>query len=257
VESFIIPYASGAAIPPEAAAHFAECERCRRLALALSAQQDPAPPSKEQLKRIETAILADLTPVKPLAPAGLRFAMFLLAVLLVSAVGAAALGTAGWHALGLLQKLTVFVALAAGASGLAFSAGRQMIPGRSLLIPPYWLVAGVFAVLTVLVLGLFHPRPESTFVATGLVCLRIGLGYAAPAAFLFWLLLRRGAILDPPMTGATAGALAGLTGLTVLEIFSPNLNLFHILIWHFGAAFTSVAAGLAIGKFAVSSARKP
>jgi hypothetical protein len=250
VESLIIPYASGAAIAPEAAAHIAGCERCRRLAEVLAETRQVAPPSQEQLKRIETGILADLKPVKPLAPTWLRFCALMLVLMAVAAVGAAALGIAGWRALSILQKIAVFAALAAGACLLGLSAGRQIVPGQRFLLPAYWLVAGVFGALTGIVSGLFHPRPESTFVATGLVCLRIGLEYAAPAALLLWLMLRRGATLNPIWTGATAGMLAGLTGLTVLEIFCPNMNEYHILAWHLGAALVSAASGIAIGGIA-------
>jgi len=104
------------------------------------------------------------------------------------------------------------------------------------------VIIGMFATL-------LRPHSDPTFVATGLVCLRIGLECAVPAALLLWLLLRRGAILNPIFTGATVGALAGLSGLTVLEIFCPNLNEYHILVWHVGAALASAVGGAAIGTF--------
>ena len=85
---------------------------------------------------------------------------------------------------------------------------------------------------------------------TGLLCLEIGLACAIPAAALLWLVLRRGAILSPVLTGATAGALAGLSGLTVLEVFCPNLNKYHILVWHLGAVLASIIGCLAIGLLA-------
>jgi len=106
------------------------------------------------------------------------------------------------------------------------------------------------AILFVLAAGfavLFHPIEEATFVATGLVCLRIGLECAIPAALAVWLILRRGAFLTPLVTAATTGALAGLSGLVVLEIFCPNLNVYHVLIWHLGAALASAVGGLAAG----------
>ena len=248
VESLLIPYASGAAIPPEAVAHIAGCELCQRLAMTFAKRHDVLPPSQELLRGIESTILSDLKPVKPLAAPGARHWLFMLIVVLAAMVGAATLGTAGWHALSIPQKLAVFAVLASGAFALGASASRQVIPGRTLVVPPYWLVAAVFGVFAGVVLGLFHPRPESTFLATGLVCIRIGLEYAVPSGALYWLLLRQGAILNPMLTAATTGALAGLTGLTVLEIFCPNLNEFHILTWHLGAALISAAAGFTIGR---------
>jgi Negative regulator of sigma F len=47
--------------------------------------------------------------------------------------------------------------------------------------------------------------------------------------------------------GATIGALAGLSGLAVLGLFCPNLNEYHILVWHFGSVLVSTGGGLAIG----------
>ena len=57
----------------------------------------------------------------------------------------------------------------------------------------------------------------------------------------------RGAILFPKFIGAAAGALAGLIGLSVLEINCPNLNVFHILVWHGGVVLVSSSAGALLG----------
>jgi hypothetical protein len=58
------------------------------------------------------------------------------------------------------------------------------------------------------------------------------------------------------LTGATAGALAGLSGLTVLEVFCPNLNKYHVLVWHLGAVLTSIIGCVAIGLLAEYSGWK-
>jgi hypothetical protein len=250
VEAQLMRYASGAAVPPEAAIHIGGCEPCRRLVQAVRESRSIAPPSADEVKKIEAGILADLRPVKPMAPAGLRSSELMLILLVVAAVGVEALGIAGWRALSLLQRGVVFPALAIAASLLAYSLGRLMAPGSRLPLPRYWLVPVAFGTVASIFASLFRPHREATFVATGLVCLRIGLEYAAPAALLSWLLLRRGAILNPLQTGAATGAFAGLTGLTVLEIFCPNLNQYHILVWHLGAALTSAAGGMVIGSIA-------
>ena len=98
--------------------------------------------------------------------------------------------------------------------------------------------------------AVLHPQHEAAFVMTGLVCLRIGLECAFLTAPLAWLLLRRGAILDVPLTSATVGAFAGLAGLVVLEIFCPNLNVHHVIVWHLGAALASTMGGLVVGYLA-------
>ncbi len=165
----------------------------------------------------------------------------------VALVGWAELGMAGWRALGEWQRLAVFSALAAGAGLLAFSLVRQIAPGSKLIAPPGLLVAAVCGGMACLFVALFRPREEASFVATGLACLKIGLECAIPAGAAFWMILRRGASMSPALTGATAGALAGLTGLTVLETFCPNLNAYHILVWHLGGTLASTAAGLGLG----------
>lgn len=256
-EGLIIPYASGASVSSEAAAHIAGCESCRRLARAMAQSPQIVPPLPDQLKTIEARILADLKPVKPLPSARvLAFALVFIVVVIAAVGGVGVLGTAGWRALSLLQRIAVFTALGGTAALAAFSAARQIVPGSRLLVSPWLLVVAVLGVMIGILTTLFHPHGETTFVATGLVCLRIGIECAIPAAILFWLVLQRGAILHPMFTGPTAGALAGLGGLTVLEIFCPNLNVYHILVWHLGVVLASAVGGLAIGTIAEYSGRR-
>jgi hypothetical protein len=221
-----------------------------RLARAIAKAHQINPPSPEQLERIKARILADLKPARPLPPASVLVFALVFILVVISAVGGAALGIAGWRALSLLQKITVFTALAAAAGVLAFSTARLVVPGSRFPLSPYLFVIAVFGVMAAICTTLFYPQEEATFVSTGLVCLRIGLECAISATVLFWLLLRRGAILNPMLMGTTAGALASLSGLTVLEIFCPNLNEYHILVWHLGTVLVSAVGGLAIGIIA-------
>ena len=80
-----------------------------------------------------------------------------------------------------------------------------------------------------------------------LACTKSGLTYAVPAAFLFWLVVRKGAILYPKLIGAMSGGLAGLIGLSVLEMNCSNLNVFHIVVWHWGVVLISLAGGALLG----------
>jgi hypothetical protein len=247
VDSFIVAYASGAEVSPQVAAHIDGCGRCRPLVHAIRESGQTTRPSPEQLNRATAALVTDLKPVKPLVSEGALLLMLMLVLMVVAAVGGEEWGTAGFHALTWLQSIAVFIALGCSAVVLAFSAGRQIVPGSRLLLPPRMLLPAVLGVTTGMFAILFHPHHESTFVTNGLMCLRIGLECAIPAALLLWLLLRRGAILDAPLTGATVGALAGLGGVVVLEILCPNLSSYHILAWHIGAAFASTMGGLIIG----------
>jgi hypothetical protein len=123
-----------------------------------------------------------------------------------------------------------------------------MAPGSKLVISSTRLSIGVLPLLALIAAIVFHSREESGFVSAGLTCLRTGLTCAVPGAVLFWLLLRRGAILSPGLTGTIAGGLAGLVGWMVLELRCPNLNLFHILAWHWGAALLAMLGGLTLGR---------
>src|ERR1700740_1433527 len=106
----VIPYTLGKPIPPEAAAHIAECERCRRMAEAIRHAPQVNELPRQQLKQIEDRILDDLRPVKPLPATGVMSLVLLSIFAIVVVIGNVILGTAGWHALNLLQKLAVFSA---------------------------------------------------------------------------------------------------------------------------------------------------
>jgi hypothetical protein len=151
-------------------------------------------------------------------------AAFAFIFLVVVAAGALRLGTNGWAALSIGQRVAVFASLAASAVILAASMVRQMVPGSRHTVPPAALPVGILLALMLVIATAFRSHGELAFVADGLVCMRNGLTYSVPAALLFWLLLRRGAILSPKLIGAAAGGLAGLTGLSVLEVNCPNLR---------------------------------
>jgi hypothetical protein len=110
-------------------------------------------------------------------------------------------------------------------------------------------------VLMMVIAATFRSEQDSAFLASGAMCLKNGLKYSIPAALLLWLILRRGAILCPKLIGAGAGALAGLAGLSVLEVNCPNLNVFHILVWHGSVVAISSLLGAALGVAVESTER--
>jgi hypothetical protein len=201
----------------------------------------PLPP--DRLKQIEAALIADLNPVRPIAPSGVYLAAFAGLFAAISIVGGAILGEDGWRALSELQKISMFVPLTAITALLAFSIARQMIPAAKYARSSALFSTGLFVVLLLIVSVTFRPEQETGFVRHGLLCFRTGLLFAIPAAFLFTMLLRRGATLSPLLTGATAGGLAGLVGLAVLEMHCGNLNVYHIVVWHVSVTLVCVVAG--------------
>ncbi len=101
--------------------------------------------------------------------------------------------------------------------------------------------------MTIAIAVLFQFKYEHNFWARNWACIRVGTPIGLLAAVPFWLILRRGTILSPSMTGAAAGLFAGLVGTSVLEIHCPNLDAWHILVSHLGVAILCALAGLVIG----------
>jgi len=232
---------------PEAIEHLVKCQDCRALLSVVYERGQPSTPPETQLNRIQARITQNLKPVRPLAPS--RFFLFACSIVFffIVAIGVMPFGMNGWGALSMPQKIAIFATLAASAVLLTVSTVGQMVPGSKYALAPAALPIEILAVLVIVLAALFRPREEPAFVANGLVCMKNGLTYSIPAAFLFWLLVRRGAILYPKLIGAAIGGLAGLIGLTVLEINCPNLNVFHIIVWHWGVVLFSSAAGALLG----------
>jgi RNA polymerase sigma-70 factor (ECF subfamily) len=109
---------------------------------------------------------------------------------------------------------------------------------------PRLLPVGITISLIVAIAVLFQFQHERDFWGNAWACIRAGTPIGVLAAVPFWLVLRRGAILSPSITGAATGLLAGLVGASVLEIHCPNLGAWHILVSHLGVAILCALAGL-------------
>ena len=103
-----------------------------------------------------------------------------------------------------------------------------MIVGAALL--------GVFALV-------FRDYRTDHFVSAGIACLLTGLLLSIPAALLSWLLLARGFAVNPVAAGLVGGALAGLCGVTMLELHCANFQALHVLVWHTAVVPLSAALG--------------
>lgn len=165
----------------------------------------------------------------------------------VMAAGVLLLGMNGWGVLSPAQKIVVFVTLAASAALLAISMIRQMVPGSTHIFAPAVLLVAIPVALLMVIAATFRSHEESAFLASGATCMKNGLMFSMPAGFLLGLIVRLGAILCSKLIGAAAGGLAGLTGLSVLELNCPNLNVFHILVWHGGVVVISSLGGALLG----------
>jgi Negative regulator of sigma F len=234
-------------LPPEAEEHLRTCAQCRELVGALQLPATADVPSPTVLREIERGLVANLRPVRPIAPRRYIF-VFMMAIFIATAVlGLSRFGAFGIAAMTPLQTRAIFVALAIGAALLAYSLVNQMVPGSRYRIAPDRLPLVVIILLTVSAAVLFQFQHERGFWFSAWVCIRGGTPVAAFAAVPLWFVLRRGAILSPIVTGGATGLLAGLAGTTALEIHCPILDAWHILASHLGVAVIGAAVGLVVG----------
>lgn len=208
-----------------------------------------APPLDARLEaEIAERMAADLKPVRPLPSAEYFTLGFLVVVAFLAVLGA---WVGGAHALGRMssvKELLTFAALSLSVSLIASALASQMVPAARSVAPALTIAAAILVGLFVLFAVLFPMRHENHFWRHASLCFRGGLEACAIAAIPCWLLLRRGAILDPRACGALAGLLGGLAGTTILEMDCSDFNLAHILLAHWGPALFCAAAGWAIGS---------
>ncbi len=93
---------------------------------------------------------------------------------------------------------------------------------------------------------LFHDYRTDRFVAQGVVCLTAGLLVALPTALASWLLLRRGFAVNSVTAGLAVATLAGLGGVTMLELHCANIQAPHVMLLHTAVILVSAAAWLLV-----------
>lgn len=234
-------------LPLQAQEHVRSCNRCQELISALNAPVAVDTPSPATLRQIAEGIAADLRPVRPVAPARYFFGAFVGIFVSIVALGVYRLGAFAIAVMTPLQTAATLSALAISTGLLAYSLVHQMVPGSRHRIPPRLLPVAITISLAIVIVVLFQFQHEQDFWGNAWGCIRAGTPMGLLAAVPFWLVLRRGAILSPSMTGAATGLLAGLVGTSVLEIHCPNLDGWHILVSHLGVAMLCALAGLVVG----------
>jgi hypothetical protein len=109
---------------------------------------------------------------------------------------------------------------------------REWIPGSATRLAGSAMVVAVTVVLLAVFALLFRDYSATQFLSSGLRCLLTGVLHAAVAAPLVWWLLRRGYAVNAVSAGLVAGALAGLAGVSMLELHCANFEAPHLLVWH-------------------------
>jgi hypothetical protein len=233
-------------LPLEAQEHVKSCKSCQELVEALNLPVAVESLSPATLQQIAGGIATNLRPVSPVAPAGYFLGGIAGIFVSIVALYVYRMGALAIAVMTPLQTVAILTALAVSTGLLAYSLVHQMIPGSPQRISPRLLPVGIAVSLTIVIAVLFQFQHEN-FWGPAWPCIRAGTPIGVLAAVPFWLILRRGAILFPAITGATTGLLAGLVGTSVLEIHCPNLDAWHILISHLGVAMLCALAGLIVG----------
>jgi hypothetical protein len=158
------------------------------------------------------------------------------------------MGVAGLHQMGLPQLIGITVVLALGVALLSMSLSWQMTPGSLQRIPPRIAAPILTAGFLIGIAVLFPWRAPEAFLTRGWPCLKAGFMMALPAAALFWLLVRRGAVLNAGTLGGTLGAIVGLLSATVLQFTCSLQEAGHLLVWHGGVLLAWTILGVCIAR---------
>jgi len=213
--------------------------------LTRAAPADPVDPGV--LERVSRAILPGLRPVRPLPPAPVIAAGLLLIGFAVAVAGALILGMYGIRRLSGVETAAIFTSLGLLAWLAARQGAAEMIPGSKRTLSPRLLAPVASLLLIALFAILFGGYSMEGFASQGVPCLRAGLIHAAPVAAAAWLILRRGFVVNPVAARASAGALAGLAGVIMLQLHCPNLRAVHLIVWHVAVIPVSGVAGALAG----------
>jgi hypothetical protein len=199
------------------------------------------------LDSIAASVKSSLRPVRPLPPVWLLTSGLVSVCACISLAGALHSGFFGIARMDWPERWLVFSTLAALACLAASALVHQMMPASRHRLAPAALLPLVIVALLAVFAFLFRDGHTDHFVSAGIACLLTGLMYAIPAGLLGWWLLRRGFAVRPVSAGLSAGTLAGLAGLGMLELHCQNFQAAHILVWHTAVVPVSAALGACVG----------
>jgi hypothetical protein len=202
------------------------------------------------LDRVSGNIRSSLNPVRPLPPAWVLAGGLVLICAAVAPAGGMLLGPHGVQKMSGLEIGLIFPVLGALVYVSAVLCVAEAIPGsRRPAAPGVLTVSGCIALAAVFSL-LFRDYRTERFVSQGVACLIAGLGLALPAALAVWWFLRRGFAVNSVAAGWARGMLAGLAGVTMLELHCPNFEAPHVIVWHIAVLPVSAAIGMLAARTA-------
>lgn len=199
------------------------------------------------LDRVADSVRSSMTPVRPIpAPWVLASAVALICVI-VALAGAMLLKPYGIQKMNALEIGLIFPVLGILiwiASSLCVS---EVIPGSRRPVAPWLLsLSGCLALAVVFAL-LFSDYRTERFVSQGMACLTAGLLHAFPVSLASVWVLSRGFAVNSVAAGLAKGTLAGLAGVTMLELHCPNFEAPHVMVWHIAVLAVSGVVGALLG----------
>ena len=212
-----------------------------------AASQSDVDLSPEIQKKVQDLLTSSLTPVKPL-PSQSRLVLVFLIVFAAGCAGLiAVMDKAGFHLMTEAQMGWMAAILAGGGILFSFALAWRMVPASRQGFP----LSFVLALSGIGVIGgialLFPWRTSSSFISEGRPCAVMELMIAIPAAVIFWLLARRGALVASAGLGAALTGLAAFLALTPLQTQCMFQQAPHLLVWHGATAAILIGLGALIG----------
>ena len=216
---------------------------------AWAATSSKAELSPEIRRRIQGKLTPSLSLVNPLPSHGRLVLLFIAIFTVCGAALIAILGKAGFHLMTTAQITGVAVVFAAGGILFAQMLAWRMVPGSRPSFPvPLAMTLSGLAVIGAIA-ALCPWQAPAAFGSEGWPCAVLELIIAIPAALVFWLIARRGALFASAGLGATLTGLAVLLALVPLQTQCMFQQAPHLLLWHGGTAAVVVGLGGLIGEF--------
>ncbi len=249
-ELVLAAQASTSSLPEKLRAHLHQCTSCKALWEFLTGKLDAEDLPQELQSKLDSVVLSDLQPVKPVPSAGVLALLFGAVFAVLSAVFIFLSGTSGAQAQSSVQLGAILGVVCIAATALAVWLSGEMIPATKRFITPAGLFTIICVGLFLAVLGLFEWQQENDLFAHGWHCFRVGVLTTLPASALLILVLNRGAVLSFAAVGAGAGLMAGLVGVVTLQLGCTMTSAPHIMVGHLTIPLVAAAAGYFIGKAA-------
>lgn len=237
--------------------HLASCRRCNLLYGSLTTETPAADVSREAEHRIVRMINTTLTPVSRL-PSTPTLLIQVFALFVVSAVVVLRrMKMVGLNAMTRPQLIGTTSFLLIGLLITSQSLLAQIKPGSLHRISASKTLGFLGIGFASVILMLFPFTASAEFIPRSLRCLGTGLSLAVPASLVLTYVLRRGAPMNLRSAGATAGAIGGWLGLTVLQYSCDLQNAGHLLLGHGGVVLVSALAGFTVGEFVSRAQQHP